>query len=379
MTQFNAPLQTSLLDLFAQHNFARTDADLLQPVDVFLDLSGEDIRKRLYLTSDANGAELCLRPEYTIPVARHYLASNMQGKRAEFCYSGSVFRHRANESGEFTQAGVESFGRDDEQATDGEILSLALEASSLMGLKSPKTRIGDVALIEAVLGALNIPAPIQRKILRCLAANRPYLDALTPLDALNLPKTQNGLSAYGGVLTALKGTDPAEARAFVKDLLSIAGIHSVGGRSTADIATRFLAQSETANISLNSDAQFILDAFLKLEGNPDVVSVQIRKIMSDAKLDLNTILDQLDARIGFIAASNVDVTQLNFQTRFVRNLDYYSGFIFEIESNAANKPAVAGGRYDTLLGRLGAHHAIPAIGFSSWLDRSAAYANEAKT
>jgi ATP phosphoribosyltransferase regulatory subunit len=378
MTQFNAPLQSSMLNLFKQHNFTQTDADLLQPVEAFLDLSGEDIRKRLYLTSDASGAELCLRPEYTIPVAKQYLASNIQGKRAEFCYCGPVFRHRANETGEFIQAGVESFGRDDEQATDGEILSLALEASSLMGLKSPKTKLGDVSLIEAVLAALNVPSPIQRKILRCLAANRPYLDALT------VTKTQNGLSAYGGVLNALRGTDPAEARAFVKDLLSIAGINSVGGRSTADIAERFLAQADTQIASLNSDTRHILDTFLKLEGNPDNVSINLRKMMSDTNLDLNKILDQFDARIGFIAASNVDVTQLEFQTRFVRNLDYYSSFIFEIANseianNLPNKPAIAGGRYDTLLGRLGAHHSIPAIGFSSWLDRSAAYANEAKT
>jgi ATP phosphoribosyltransferase regulatory subunit len=364
MTQFNAPLQSSMLNLFKQHNFTQTDADLLQPVEAFLDLSGEDIRKRLYLTSDASGAELCLRPEYTIPVAKQYLASSLQGKRAEFCYCGPVFRHRANETGEFTQAGVESFGRDDLAATDGEILSLALEAATLMGLKTPKTKLGDVSLIEAVLAALNVPSPIQRKILRCLAANRPYLDTL------NLPKTQNGLSAYGGVLNALRGTDPAEARAFVKDLLSIAGINSVGGRSTADIAERFLAQADTQIASLNSDTRHILDTFLKLEGNPDSVSINLRKMMSDTDLDLNKILDQFDARIGFIAASNVDVTQLEFQTRFVRNLDYYSSFIFEIESHIPNKPAIAGGRYDALLARLGAHHAIPAIGFSSWLDRS---------
>jgi ATP phosphoribosyltransferase regulatory subunit len=358
-------LQSSMLSLFAQHNFTRIDTNLLQPVEAFLDLSGEDIRRRLYLTSDAKGAELCLRPEYTIPVARDYLASSAQGKRAEFCYLGSVFRHRFDESGEFTQAGVESFGREDVEATDGEILSLAFETAKLMGLKNPKIKIGDVSLIEALLAALNISAPLQRKILRNLAANRPFLDALSP------QKLSNGLSAYSGVLTALKGTDPAEARAFVKDLLSIAGINSVGGRSTSDIAERFLAQSETASASLNQDTRHILEAFLKCEGNPDFVSANLRKIVDDAKLDLNKILDQFDARIGFIAASNIDVTQLNCQTRFVRNLDYYSSFIFEIESNTPNKPAIAGGRYDTLLGRLGAHHAIPAIGFSSWLDRSA--------
>ncbi len=362
-------LETSLLFLFAHNRFTHTDARLLQPVEAFLDLSGEDIRRRLYLTTDADGLELCLRPEYTIPVAREYIASDMQGERAEFSYCGPVFRHRSHESGEFVQAGIESFGRKDTSATDGEVLALAVETAKLMGVARPVVKTGDVSLIEAFSKALQVPAASYRRLMRMLAANRPYRDAFAPSGEQS---AQNGLSAYQGVLTALKGTDPIEARAFVKDLLSIAGINSVGGRSTADIATRFLAQSDAADTDLGADSHQILDRFLSLEGNPDTVSADLRKLSLDAGLDLNQALDEFDARTGFIAASGVDIAGLVMQTRFIRNLDYYSGFVFEIESPLAGKPLIAGGRYDRLLGRLGARHDIPAIGFSSWLDRSAA-------
>ena len=47
---------------------------MLQPAAAFLDMSGEEIRGRLYLTSDLTGARLCLRPEYTIPVCLAHLA-----------------------------------------------------------------------------------------------------------------------------------------------------------------------------------------------------------------------------------------------------------------------------------------------------------------
>ena len=362
MNQF-AP---TLLALFAQNGFAQTDATLLQSVDAFLDLSGEDIRKRLYLTSDTHGAELCLRPEYTIPVAQGYIASQRQGQHAEFCYSGTVFRQRNNEPGEFTQAGVESFGRADIEATDGEILKLGFETSKIMGFKTPKIRIGDVSLIKTVLSALNVPAAQHRKILRSLAANRPVADVF------KAQSTQpNGLSQYKGVVAALKGAEPDEARAFVQDLLSIAGIQSVGGRSTADIATRFLAQTDDT-MPINEQSRLILDYFLSLEGNPDQVSINLRKMANEAKLDFNAKLDTFDARIGFIAAAGVDVASITCQTRFVRSLDYYSSFIFEVESLVPHKPVIAGGRYDTLLGRLGAANDIPAIGFSCWLDRGVA-------
>ena len=58
-------------------------------------MSGEEVRRRLFLTADAAGEELCLRPEYTIPVCRAYLSSDKAGKIAEYSYLGPVFRARA--------------------------------------------------------------------------------------------------------------------------------------------------------------------------------------------------------------------------------------------------------------------------------------------
>ena len=65
----------ALLLSFAQGGYVQAHPGILQPAEPFLDLSGEDIRKRMYLTTDASGEELCLRPDLTIPVARDYLAS----------------------------------------------------------------------------------------------------------------------------------------------------------------------------------------------------------------------------------------------------------------------------------------------------------------
>lgn len=45
------------------------------------------------------------------------------------------------------------------------------------------------------------------------------------------------------MLAALAGSDRKAALAFVTDLMSIAGTTNVGGRTTAEIADRFLEQS----------------------------------------------------------------------------------------------------------------------------------------
>src|SRR4249920_3085558 len=86
----------ALLLSFAQAGYVRSEPSILQPSEPFLDLSGEDIRRSLYLTTDPSGAELCLRPDLTIPVARDYLASPRAGRPAGFSYLGPVFRYRGN-------------------------------------------------------------------------------------------------------------------------------------------------------------------------------------------------------------------------------------------------------------------------------------------
>ncbi len=84
-------------------------------------------------------------------------------------------------------------------------------------------------------------------------------------------------------------------------------------------------------------------------------------------------LDAFDARLGFIAARGVDVSALDFAAGFARNLDYYTGFVFEAQdpARADARPIIGGGRYDRLLKTLGAKEDIPAVGAAIWCDRLA--------
>src|SRR6202451_4786389 len=128
----NGPDQRApaLVASYVHAGYARIEPPVLQPAEPFLDLSGEDIRRRMLLTIDPDGRELCLRPDLTIPVSRAYLQSPAAGKPAGFCYLGAVFRHREGAAAEFLQAGIESFGRADKAAADAEMLALGLEATT---------------------------------------------------------------------------------------------------------------------------------------------------------------------------------------------------------------------------------------------------------
>ena len=82
---------------FRDAGFARVEPAILQPTAPFLDMSGEDIRGRLFLTSGPEGEELCLRPDFTIPVCLMHLTQG-GGREARYAYLGPVFRSRAGSS-----------------------------------------------------------------------------------------------------------------------------------------------------------------------------------------------------------------------------------------------------------------------------------------
>src|SRR6204780_5516076 len=132
----------ALVASYVRAGYAQTEPPVLQPAEPFLDLSGEDIRRRMFLTSDPEGRELCLRPDLTIPVSRDYLASPEAGKAVGFCSLGAVLRHREGAAAEFVQAGIESFGRTDKAGAGAEMLALGLEATTHYGLSAAENRMG---------------------------------------------------------------------------------------------------------------------------------------------------------------------------------------------------------------------------------------------
>jgi ATP phosphoribosyltransferase regulatory subunit len=355
----------ALLLSFAEAGYVQAEPAILQPAEPFLDLSGEDIRKSLYLTTDASGEELCLRPDLTIPVARDYLASPRAGQPVGYCYLGTVFRYRGDQPSEFLQAGIESFGRQDRAAADAEMLALALQATSAFGLTEVEIRTGDVALFIALIDALDLYPVWRRRLVKDF--NR-KISLEQDLERLTLA-TRSSRNEYEGVLAALAGSDRKAALALVTDLMSIAGTTNVGGRSVSEIADRFLEQSTLKGGALPRDALDVIKRFLAIAGDPGDAVARLRALADDTGLNITAAIDQFESRVGFMAARGIETGMTRFSTSFGRGVDYYTGFEFELHAKGSGvEPLVAGGRYDGLMTQLGAGTPIPAVGFSVWIE-----------
>jgi ATP phosphoribosyltransferase regulatory subunit len=352
-----------LVDLYERAGYARVEPPVLQPADVFFELSGEELRRRLFLTGNAQGEELCLRPDLTIPTCRAHLA-NGAALPASYCYLGPVFREGGG-TGEYLQAGIESLGRNDREAADAECLALALDTARHFRIDTPTIRMGDVSLFSALIAALDLPPAWQRRLRKDF--NR---TGTLEADLSTLKRGPGAGAEHAGMLAALQGSDPAAARALVTDLLSIAGISTVGGRTVAEIAERFLEQASLgATSGLAPETSAVIERYLAIEGDPDEALASLRALAEEAKLDLSAALDSFEQRTGFIAAGGADVRTIRFAAAFGRPLDYYTGMVFELHDPGGRVrwPLVAGGRYDQLLAVLGAGAGAPAVGFAAWI------------
>nr|NKR04448.1 ATP phosphoribosyltransferase regulatory subunit [Escherichia coli] len=156
------------------------------------------------------------------------------------------------------------------------------------------------------LDGLAVPPAAKRRTLRALAAGR-SLDAVT-----------NGAGArpedpHAGLLAAIQGQDPRGVRAFVEDVLAIAGISAVGGRSAGEIAERFLAKAAAqahGGAGLNAENRAVLDRYRAIAGHPDAAARDLRALVADANIRhdaLSAALDLFEERTGFIAARGLPI------------------------------------------------------------------------
>ncbi len=245
------------------------------------------------------------------------------------------------------------------------MLALALEATRAFGVNEVEIRTGDVALFNALIDALNLYPVWRRRLLKDF--NR-KINLAQDIERITL-STGPGRNEYEGVLAALAGSDRKAALALVTDLMSIAGITNVGGRTVSEIADRFLEQSTLKSGALPRDALGIIKRFMAIEGDPDDAVARLRALAADAGLNISTAINAFESRVGFMAARGIDTGATRFSTSFGRGLDYYTGFEFELHAKGNGvEPLVAGGRYDGLMSQLGAPTPIPAVGFSVWVE-----------
>ncbi|WP_342472288.1 histidine--tRNA ligase [Metasolibacillus sp. FSL H7-0170] len=120
------------------------------------------VQKEMYTFDDRGGRSLTLRPEGTASAVRAYVEHKMFGQPdqpVKLSYMGPMFRYERQQAGryrQFVQFGVEAIGSAD-PAIDAEVIALAMDVYSTLGLKDLKlvlNSLGDKETRDAHRAAL---------------------------------------------------------------------------------------------------------------------------------------------------------------------------------------------------------------------------------
>jgi ATP phosphoribosyltransferase regulatory subunit len=376
--------RNALETAFRRYGYASIDPPILERSAPFLDRSGEDIRRRMYIFPDPGGREICLRPELTISACRAYLrqlqapegeAQFSSEREARLCYVGPAFRYESTGEGryrQFVQAGAELIGARHQEAADAEILAVALEALSGAGLTDAEVEIGDLSILHAFIDGLPIAERSKPRLRRLALRSRKearLLSAVSAMDAATSEETVD-LSELGSLLASI---EPGKAELLIREVLALADVRHVGGRTSEEIVERLIAR--TAQESAESISREIMEGIwtlLSIRGSPALAFETVRDHFKAFQLpSIDPVLDRCRERLQLFAAYGYDRTPLELNVGLRRGLEYYTGFVFEIVSLASKEIGhlCGGGRYNNLLEALGANVSIPAVGFAIGVDR----------
>ncbi len=324
------------------------EADILQPAETLLDLYGEDIRARAYVTTDPIRGEMMLRPDFTVPVVQMHMAHGAEPAR--YAYRGEVFRKQDRPSArksEYFQVGYEVFARENPSDTDAEVFALF---ASLLKPLNLRAATGDIGILLAAVRGLKTLQSRKAALLRHIWRPRRFTQLLDRFGGRSpVPESRSA------VLAALaQGTRPAAPL--------------VGLRSEAEIDARLAAlQEDAAAPPISTEEVAFLEDLLNLSAKSPVALAHLRDLARTMPA-IAPAADRIEARLAALTQRGIDVSALDFEASHGRTtLEYYDGFVFSFHAaDPALPPVASGGRYDALTAVLGADQhggrSIPAVG-----------------
>jgi histidyl-tRNA synthetase len=369
-------LEAQLRAGFEPFGYAGVQTPVIEPLELFLRKSGDEILGRMYAFSHWN-RRLCLRPELTASVMRAFIAE-LQGHSlpVRLHYGGASFRYERPSRGryrQFTQVGVELIGAAG-TAADAEVLHLACAGLDRVGVRPYRLIVGHLGVVLQLLRQLGMSDHGQGLVLDYMepvARGRLDLDAAVARVVELLGGPTNGATDGDAHLPAgLAELPPDQVTAIWSDMLrrSNLPLATGGARQPRQIIQRLLAKARRPDPTEQVKAAF--EFVLELRDRPNVGD--LRTLLERHGLSTQP-LDEVESALDLLAAYGPppDGVAWTVDLSLARGLRYYTGLVFEIYVESADGPlqVAGGGRYDDLVRALGGRESVPACGFSYGLER----------
>jgi histidyl-tRNA synthetase len=362
-------VETSVRHTFESYGFQPIQTPVFEQYDLLAARSGEEIKESMF-TFASDAGRYALRPELTSPVCRLIASNALSALHLPYklYYFGPCFRYCRPQEGryrEFYQAGIELMGSA-EPLADAEAIAIAVKTLTRLGIRAFHLRVGDVGVFRQLLEKelprdgrfqerqSRIISDLDKLIhLREKCATLAKQPELSPLDQAYLVGVSNVLHklqeeiSYAGEFEVLPDQPPSADR-----LPAVAE----ATYQASWVARRILPEAR---------ARFLLQVS-RLRGAPvEALRAAEGLLAGTAALKPLEDLAQVCAWLPGLGVSRFEVV-----LGMARNLDFYTGIVFEIASSllGAQRQVCGGGRYDKLVEEFGGP-AMPATGFAFGFDR----------
>jgi len=383
-------IRGTLGTVFERYGYQPIETPLVEDQAAIGFKGGGEIQKEVYTLSDNGKRDLALRFDQTVPLAR-FMATHLGEISLPFKrYAiGPVFRDGPTQPDQgryrsFTQCDVDVLGLPS-MAAEAELLALAQDAFSTLGLGGVEASVNNRKLLDGILECAGVPDGSK---LRTIVT----LDKLDKMEG-KLPELKETLTkltlADGDVMISQETLDKlfdlydnktpeiALSRchsAIVEEVgqVGYAAIEEVFKQNAGRTATYADVSSFKTKGDLLLEPAMVnrLMEIVSAEGsNDDIFRYLSQKIASDRGQEG---LREIGEVLGYSKSMGIDFVRFN--PALARGLDYYTGTTLEVflkNREIVNSAILAGGRFDNMVGDFCGGEEIPAVGFSFGLERLA--------
>jgi len=332
-------LSDKIVTTFKNNGFVLSEPDVLLDSEYIIQRSGENFRRSMLTFENEHGKVMCLRPDLTVASCIKYLEKKSKSK---IYYSGQAYRRTDKKGSDLIndQLGIEILGSKNQLQDDFKVIKTILNSAKNIKSKKIQIKIGDIGLFKSLINSLDMPERWKLRLIRHFWRPKYFEELLKRLEK------NSDIDSV---------TFDADKKRFF-EMKKMEQAKVIAGRSISEILKRFDKKIKDPR-SFNEGKKIvkIIRSFLK-------INCQLSKL--DNKLIDFVKKNNLKKNIFKELKSIQNLKKLNqeikFITNFGRDIEYYTGIVFEIFSGT--KEIARGGRYDDLLKSLGAKKNIPAVG-----------------
>ena len=328
-----------IVKTFKSNGFVLSEPDILLDSEYIIQRSGENFRRSMLAFENEDGKVMCLRPDLTVASCIKFLEKKSKSK---IYYSGQAYR-RINKKGVDLindQLGIEILGSKNQLKDDFKVIKTILNSAKKIKSKKIKIKVGDISLFKKLINSLEMPERWKLRLIRHFWRPKYFEELLKRLEK------------NSDIDSVTFDTD--KKRFF--EMKKMKQEKVVAGRSINEILKRFDKKiKDPRSFDDGKKIVKIIRSFLKI--NCQLLKLDEKILDFAKKNNLKKNIFKEFKSIQNLKKLNQEIT---FITNFGRDIEYYTGIVFEIFSGS--KEIARGGRYDDLLKSLGAKKNIPAVG-----------------